>query len=54
MFPIFSCSSNVTVTSQSDVPSFDMTQKAFRASAVYTQNNHVLVLFIALKWLKSV
>ena len=37
MFPIFSCSINVTVMSQNDIPSFHMNQTAVISySAVYT------------------
>ena len=32
----FSCSINVTVTSQNDVPSFHMNHSVYTASAVYT------------------
>ena len=34
MFPIFSCSINVTVTLQSDVPSFHMNQTALAGHTV--------------------
>ena len=41
---------NVTVMSHNDVPYFYMNQTAY--GAVNTKINRILMLFIALKWLK--
>ena len=50
---IFSCSINVTVTSQNDVRIFTLIKQFISASAVYTSINRIVMLFIALKWLKT-
>ena len=42
MFTIFSCSSNVTVTSQNGVPSFHLHQRAYMWwGYLHTYNNHI-------------
>ena len=49
---IFSYSINVTVTSQNDVPSFQMKQSIYTCfCCIHLKSSH-FVLCIALKWLK--
>ena len=60
MFTIFSCSINVTVTSQNGVPSFHLHQRAYMCMGLFTKNNLIFMfvafmfvafMFVAFKWL---
>ena len=53
MFTIFSCSINVTVTSQNGVPSLYLHQRAYMCwGYLYTENN-LIFMSVTLKWLKT-
>ena len=53
MFTIFSCSINVTVTSQNGVPSFHLHQRAYCGEVIYTPKIILLFMSVAMKWLKT-
>ena len=54
MFTIFSCSINVTVTSQNGVPSFHLHQRTYLCGGViYTPKIILFFMFVALKWFKT-
>ena len=53
MFTIFSCSINVTVTSQNGVPSFHLIQRAYMWWGYLHNLNSLIFMFVALKWPKT-
>ena len=53
MFTIFSCSSNVTVTSQNGVPSFHLHQRAYMLCDCLHTYNNLIFMCVALEWLKT-
>ena len=53
MFTIFSCSINVTVTSQNGVPSFHLHQRAYMWWGYLHKLNSLIFMFAALKWPKT-
>ena len=53
MFTTFSCSINVTVTSQNGVPSFHLHQRSSMWWGYLHTLNNLLFMFVALKWLKT-
>ena len=53
MFTFFSCSINVTVTSQKGVPSFHLHQRAYMCLDFLHNQNNFIFMFVALKWLKT-
>ena len=53
MFTIFSCSINVTVTSQNGVPSFHLHQRSYMWWGNLHTSNDLLFMVVALKWLKT-
>ena len=53
MFTIFSCSINVTVTSQNGVPSFNLHQGAYMWWGYLQTLNNLIFMFVALKWFKT-
>ena len=53
MFTIFSCSINVTVTSQNRVPSFHLHQELICGGVIYKPKIILFFMFVALKWLKT-
>ena len=52
MFTIFSCSFNVTVTSQNGTV-FSLASKNFYVMGLFTHLNNLIFIFVALKWLKT-
>ena len=53
MFTIFSCSINVTVTSQNGVPSLTCIKALICGGVIYTPKIIFFFMFVALKWLKT-